>query len=568
MEHEEQTQASDSGSAVPRGIFDGFSGYVTPTEEDWRNVLRSGLVVVDTNVLLNLYRYNQETREAFLETLQRLGTCLWVPHQVMEEFWRNRENAIADPRKQLNTSEAALRKDLQKTIDDLRSWTNRVSLDQSRIDELESTLSNAFNKIIAVMAEVVNDGEEEMSRDTSRDKVIAALGQLLHGKVGDKLNLKDHAEAVAEGKRRIQDQIPPGYKDKAKASRGDDSEVGDYLVWLQIVREAEERSADVLLVTGDTKEDWWRTHNNVPVGPRNELAEELRQEAGTRLYMLKPDKFLSYARDFLQVEVTEDSVQNVEMVDAQSTSDASFRTLEEMVEREPTRAFEGAWDQVEEALVKFVSDGNLGQQRMTMNMLLSSMESQYGVSAHTAANVRQLQNIRNSLAHESNFHLTEEGARTLISTAKEVVSALALISAPRTQAMRFEQSILESLNRGDFPVFRQNRNDFQADFLVRNVPDSDSCVAIEVKFTSNGVFSDRRLREEMGKLVLMPEDMKSLLVVTNGSLAPHVQQFNSSAHGAAKLGGRRLEIVQWRTPDDDPSLHRALAELMREAASD
>jgi hypothetical protein len=38
------------------GLFDGFEAYRTPAEEDYRTLLTGGLVVLDTNVLLNLYR--------------------------------------------------------------------------------------------------------------------------------------------------------------------------------------------------------------------------------------------------------------------------------------------------------------------------------------------------------------------------------------------------------------------------------------------------------------------------------------------------------------------------------
>src|SRR5262245_49579991 len=80
------------------GLYDQFDGYRTPTEHDYRRLLTAGMVVPDANVLLNLYRYNDQTRADVLAVLERLGDCLWVPHQVMVEFWRNRESKLADAR--------------------------------------------------------------------------------------------------------------------------------------------------------------------------------------------------------------------------------------------------------------------------------------------------------------------------------------------------------------------------------------------------------------------------------------------------------------------------------------
>ncbi|WP_425588779.1 PIN-like domain-containing protein [Streptomyces thinghirensis] len=45
--------------------------------------------MLDTNVLLNLYRSNESTRRDTLAALARLRERLWIPHQVLTEFWRN-----------------------------------------------------------------------------------------------------------------------------------------------------------------------------------------------------------------------------------------------------------------------------------------------------------------------------------------------------------------------------------------------------------------------------------------------------------------------------------------------
>jgi hypothetical protein len=311
--------ADDPSAASTRGIFDGFSGYRTPTEDDWKSVLKSGMVVVDTNVLLNLYRYNSEARNSLLDTLGEFEDRLWVPNQVMVEFWRNRDNALDDPGKQLEQSVTALKADLERATVNLRSWVNRVSLDRKSASELEQVLSSALDQVISTMESVVDSSGVEMERDTSKDKVLNSLQKLLTNRVGLPFSSEELEKAISEGKRRAEKQIPPGYMDKKKEARGEGHESGDYLVWRQLMDEAKRREKDVLLVTGDIKEDWWRLRNRMTIGPRNELAEELLGEASVRLFMVRPDRLLVYARDFLSVSVSEDSVQNIELVDAQST---------------------------------------------------------------------------------------------------------------------------------------------------------------------------------------------------------------------------------------------------------
>src|SRR5947208_978041 len=68
------------------GIYDGFEAYRTPTESDYATLLTSGMIVLDTNVLIDLYRYHKQTRDEFLLVLDNIKERLWFPHQVIKEF--------------------------------------------------------------------------------------------------------------------------------------------------------------------------------------------------------------------------------------------------------------------------------------------------------------------------------------------------------------------------------------------------------------------------------------------------------------------------------------------------
>lgn len=76
------------------GLADGFTAYLVPTPEDYTASLRTGLVVLDANVLLNAYRYHEPTRSDLFAILEALGDRLFVPHQAAKEFWKNREATI------------------------------------------------------------------------------------------------------------------------------------------------------------------------------------------------------------------------------------------------------------------------------------------------------------------------------------------------------------------------------------------------------------------------------------------------------------------------------------------
>ncbi|MEU3995630.1 PIN-like domain-containing protein [Streptomyces fungicidicus] len=84
MTETETSSLAEGGSRKPQGMFDGFAEYRTPSVEDYQRLFGFGLVVVDTNVLLTLYRSNQRTREDLLTVLDRLRERLWVPPRQLD----------------------------------------------------------------------------------------------------------------------------------------------------------------------------------------------------------------------------------------------------------------------------------------------------------------------------------------------------------------------------------------------------------------------------------------------------------------------------------------------------
>ncbi|TDD07134.1 hypothetical protein E1292_13915 [Nonomuraea deserti] len=286
------------------GLADGFEGYLSPSDEDYRSVLTSGLVVLDTNVMLNLYRYDPQTRADLLAVLERLARNLWVPHQAKDEFWRNRELTIINRRNSAKEAISALDRPERQSGEVIATWARSVGLPEERHTDLRKLIEDTFNTLREAVKGPTGRDPLADARDTNRDPVLAALAPLLDGRVGDALPQEDLAKALKEADRRAAEQIPPGYMDRDKP---DHRGAGDYLVWEQTLREAAHRGVDVLLVTSDVKEDWWRKVHGRSCGPRPELVAELRQRAGSRLFMLQPQDLLRIVGRLLQVTVQPES---------------------------------------------------------------------------------------------------------------------------------------------------------------------------------------------------------------------------------------------------------------------
>jgi len=113
-----------------KGLYEDFVGYRLPSGDDIDIALRKAVVAVGANVLLNMYRYNQQTSEDLLAILERLGDRLVVPHQAALEFWRNRQTQLINPSALTNSALAALAKNERSVADALDGWAKQIGLER------------------------------------------------------------------------------------------------------------------------------------------------------------------------------------------------------------------------------------------------------------------------------------------------------------------------------------------------------------------------------------------------------------------------------------------------------
>lgn len=298
------------------GIYDAFPGYRLPSERELDEALRSALVVVDANVLLNLYRYNESTRDDLLSLLNSIGDRLWAPHQVVREFWRSRLGVLASRDAAGSQILEALGKQHRATDAALQQWAKSIAIDAA----IHAQLSEKVAQVHAELREVIQVHTPNASGPAGArlEPVIAEIEQLLRGKVGPPLPPQEWQAAITEGTRRVENEEPPGYLDAAKATSDlEEKSAGDYLVWCQTVQEASRRGMDVLLVTGDEKEDWWWRYRSEFLGPRRELVIELAEACGRRLFMLRPIDLIKRA-SALAITVRKESVEDVARVTLES----------------------------------------------------------------------------------------------------------------------------------------------------------------------------------------------------------------------------------------------------------
>lgn len=322
------------------GLYDEFPGYRLIPESERDEALKDALVVADANVLLSLYRYNQQTRSDLLKVLRELSDRLWIPHQAVREFWRNRASVVSDRSAATKAAITALDRQKRSASDAIRNWERATAVDSVTANKILATIDRAYEDASRVIQDE-DPARRESFEVGSVDPVLRELEHLLHGRVGHAMGDEAWKVAVKEGQRRADKMIPPGYRD---AEKGDsalpEGPSGDYLVWRQLLDEAKARKKTTFLITNDEKDDWWHKYRNERIGPRQELVAEFANEVGLHFHMLTAADLLR-AADVLHVNVDSTSIEDAERVERSVPAEAQW-TEEGAVELMDRLSDEGA----------------------------------------------------------------------------------------------------------------------------------------------------------------------------------------------------------------------------------
>jgi len=79
-----------------------MKAFYRPTEREFKEMWETATFVLDTNVLLNLYRYPIEARDELLAALEKIADRLWLPYHVALEYQRRRLEVIAEQKKRFS----------------------------------------------------------------------------------------------------------------------------------------------------------------------------------------------------------------------------------------------------------------------------------------------------------------------------------------------------------------------------------------------------------------------------------------------------------------------------------
>jgi hypothetical protein len=286
-----------------------FAGHFRLTNDEIAGMWKEAMFVFDTNALLNLYRYTDNTRDELFGLMDALREQIHVPYQVMHEFFANRYSVISQ--------EVNAYKDLEKIFSDAHDGLKTNLGKYSRHSHIDTVklLKEVERAFLDLRKQVKRTGEEHPNLVTREDHVIDRLVKILDGKVGAKPSPEVRKEAEQWATTRIDNMVPPGYADKKKDG---DRKLGDALIWREILELARTKQRPVIFVTDDVKEDWWLRVLGKTVSPLPQLKQEIFDIAGKPFHMYQVEQFMKYAGEFFGKRVASASLTEAAEVSARS----------------------------------------------------------------------------------------------------------------------------------------------------------------------------------------------------------------------------------------------------------
>jgi len=306
-----------------------FDGWLRDRPLALKEFLEHGLVVLDANVLLDLYEVGTQARNEILGTLRSIKNRLWIPNQVALEFSRRRRQVVLDRmssykrvKADVSTAAASAADVIEAAVDRVRTLRERsrtsrlwdLAAAQLDRDSIEARLSGIMDAALDELQAL--DAEQDLTVKDMRDgdPILAEIDNLLLNRIGKPYSSDQLRVIVDEAVSfRYPNLIPPGYLDADKVTPL--RAAGDYILWRQIIDKASHLNSPnrrILLITNDFKEDWWTLNSKgKPTRARPELALEIYQSAEANLALLTLADFLEGAKEHLSSKISEATVDQI-----------------------------------------------------------------------------------------------------------------------------------------------------------------------------------------------------------------------------------------------------------------
>lgn len=303
-----------------------FKSFTSPSDEAIEAAWKSDqtIFVFDTNVFLNLYGFEQQTRKDFFTTAQKIQDKVWIPFHVGLEFHNQRLNVISREKKIFQDLNDITERLLTKLRTDLAE--HKLQTKFPKIQELSEQLISSVEHAVIDFKTKIEPWDKKQPGIRSHDEVLAKIYQITQDRAGNPPEDQKWLDDIYnEGQTRYERRIPPGFKDVGKDHINNTApeffhnnlrylrKFGDLIIWKQIIEHVSTTPIkNVFFITDDTKEDWWaimKSSGSKVIGPLEALRTEIYSGSKVELFhMYSTSDFLSNAQKLLHIKVRESSI--------------------------------------------------------------------------------------------------------------------------------------------------------------------------------------------------------------------------------------------------------------------
>ncbi|OMQ19279.1 PIN-like domain-containing protein [Serratia oryzae] len=296
-----------------------FSGFYGISEDSIGTMFTSEntIFIFDANILLTLYRCEEETRNRFFEIWENIKEQCWFPHHVCLEYQRNRLKVVKDSRDALEK----IPKKIKASINELKTQVFDGEHNQtiSRYSNLKGELNTIFSQIENIVNEFsanhIDIRKSNIDFLKNHDVIRDKIDVLTEGRIGSAPNEQKVVDDLNKsGKIRYKYKVGPGFDDSADKKESFysfdginyDAEYGDYYVWSQILEYVGSKpGSNVVYVSNDAKSDFYYKIEGKIRGPNESLRTEIKKHGAAEFLLQNIDTFLHHANNHLNARIDE-----------------------------------------------------------------------------------------------------------------------------------------------------------------------------------------------------------------------------------------------------------------------
>lgn len=221
------------------------------------------IIILDTNVLLNIYRYSPEFSEFGMECLLAIKDYIYLPATVRLEFGKHCRAAFANMEARVKKASKETTDRINKAKENiLASCINLERLKFSDVGDFKEGLTAILDNLTKYAFDFFDErkGLELISHYWGKNDKVAELVKYIadDARVMVEPSQEEIFAWCEEGEERYKKGNPPGFKD-AKNKDGV-RKYGDLIIWKEILKFSRENNKNIIFITDDVKSDWWETN--------------------------------------------------------------------------------------------------------------------------------------------------------------------------------------------------------------------------------------------------------------------------------------------------------------------